>query len=126
MRAVLPLCWVCVLQESAHCAGVCSAVGAHGWNISRWFGFFSSVAASTAPGSGASFGGCGAWCVWNAGGRWRGIEAFGTLLGPEITGSLFWCSGPFAVRGAGVGACCFWFPARTAPVVPVKGVPGRV
>jgi hypothetical protein len=58
VRAVLPLCWVCVLQESAHCAGVCSAVGAHGWNISRWFGFFSSVAASTAPGSGASFGGC--------------------------------------------------------------------
>ncbi len=27
--------WGCV-QELAYCAGVCSAVGAHGWNINEW------------------------------------------------------------------------------------------
>ena len=52
----------------------------------------------------------------------EGIEAFGTLLGPEITGPFFPWPGR-CDRGAGGWACCFRFPALTAPC-PREGVCG--
>lgn len=83
-----------VCGSKAHCAGVRSAVGAHGWNINESvFGmaFRSCPGASTAP--------VPLWCgCWErAGVWWRGV-VFGALLGPEATGP------GFVVFG-----CGFWY-----------------
>ena len=82
-----------VVVSVAHCAGVCSAVGAHGWNINE-----SNVClawpdrlcpgVSTAVRAPLGVWWCqeraGAWCVW---------VVFGALLGPEATGPF--CSNAF-------------------------------
>ena len=67
-----------------------------------------------------------AGCVWNAGRPVEGIEAFGTLLGPEITGPCFPWSGALCA-GRGGGVCCFWVSrACRHPVFPLVGVRVRV
>jgi hypothetical protein len=71
----------------AHCAGVCSAVGAHGWNINKSNLFLAWLT------------GCVLvlvlWCCVPVMGVWWCVErfgvrvvwvVFGALLGPEATG----------------------------------------
>ncbi len=57
------------------------------------------------------------------------MEAFGTLLGPEITGPCFsWLSvvspGGVLWAGAGGGVCCFWFSRACRVVVSLGGAGG--
>ncbi len=90
---------VVVVVSVAHCAGVCSAVGAHGWNIneSNLFGMaFTGCVLVPVRQPVSLLGGCGV--VWNASGRGLCGVVFGALLGPEATGpfcsnaeSIFWC-----------------------------------
>ena len=75
-----------VVVSVAHCAGVCSAVGAHGWNIneSNLFGMACSGCVLVLVRHPVSlFGGCGVCGTWL--GRGWGV-VFGALLGPEATG----------------------------------------
>jgi hypothetical protein len=113
--------WWGVVVSVAHCAGVCSAVGAHGWNIneSNLFGMAFTVV------SWCQYGGHGLcalfWGVWgvvvgNALGRGVCGVVFGALLGPEATG-------PFCSNAGGHFWCffcsCFRFRYRMVCVVVV-------
>ena len=82
-----------VVVSVAHCAGVCSAVGAHGWNINESFFGMACVVVSWCQ-YGDSFWGA----VGNVSGAWSVWVVFGALLGPEATGPFcsnagghFWC-----------------------------------
>ena len=101
------------LFSVAHCAGVCSAVGAHGWNIneSMFFGM-ACVVVSWCQYGGRLFAllvGVGGGC-WERSGAWSVWVVFGALLGPEATGPFaamqgtqFWCffvCSCFRFRGA--------------------------
>lgn len=99
-----------VVVSVAHCAGVCSAVGAHGWNINESNLF------------GMAFTGCvlvpvRQFCVLFGGvvllgklpGRGVCGVVFGALLGPEATG-------PFCSNAEGIFWCffcsCFRYPGH--------------
>ncbi len=75
MAAVVPV------RSKAHCAGVCSAVGAHGWNINEsnwfWHGCLVGVLVRVRQ----SFGVAG-----KVSGVPGVVVVFGALLGPEATG----------------------------------------
>ena len=88
-----------VVVSVAHCAGVCSAVGAHGWNINEsffWHGFRGCVLVLVRRFVLLLC--VGVWVVGNVSGvRLVGV-VFGALLGPEATGPFcsnagghFWC-----------------------------------
>ena len=78
---------VVVVVSVAHCAGVCSAVGAHGWNIneSNFFGMaLTGCVLVLVRRSVSLLWGCGLCGTW-LGRGWCGV-VFGALLGPEATG----------------------------------------
>ncbi len=96
-----------VVVSVAHCAGVCSAVGAHGWNINESNLF------------GMAFTGCvlvpvrqhvlllGVGVVGNAAGVHGVGVVFGALLGPEATG-------PFCSNAGGTSGVSFVPASGTA------------
>ena len=97
-----------VVVSVAHCAGVCSAVGAHGWNINEsnlfWHGLHRLCPGASTAAS-CPFGGV----VLSGKLPGRGLcgVVFGALLGPEATG-------PFCSNAEGIVWCffcsCFRFP----------------
>ncbi len=88
-----------VVVSVAHCAGVCSAVGAHGWNINEsffWHGFRGCVLVLVRRFVLLLC--VGVWVVGNVSGVLLVGVVFGALLGPEATGPFcsnagghFWC-----------------------------------
>ena len=90
-----------VVVSVAHCAGVCSAVGAHGWNINEsffWHGFRGCVLVLVRRFVLLLC--VGVWVVGNVSGvRLVGV-VFGALLGPEATG-------PFAAMQGGTSGVSF-------------------
>lgn len=62
---------VVVVVSVAHCAGVCSAVGAHGWNIneSNFFGMALTGCVLVLVRRPVSLF-VGVWVVWNVAGAW--------------------------------------------------------
>ena len=105
---------VVVVVSVAHCAGVCSAVGAHGWNISKssfWHGLLVVVSWREYGSSFSHF------CVGGVVGKAvRGVRCrvvFGALLGPEATGPFCsnagnpWCFLLF-LRPARPRVCVGW------------------
>ena len=65
-----------------------------------------------------------AGCVWNAGRPVEGIEAFGTLLGPEITGPCFPWSGALCAGAWGWGVLFLGFPRMPSSGVSLGWGPG--
>lgn len=110
---------VVVVVSVAHCAGVCSAVGAHGWNINESNLF------------GMAFTGCvlvpvrqhvlllGVGVVGNAAGVHGVGVVFGALLGPEATG-------PFCSNAGGHFWCFFCSCFRYCLLFPLWGGGGLV
>lgn len=95
----------------AHCAGVCSAVGAHGWNINEsffWHGLCGGVLVLVRR----SFG-----VVGNVSGVLVVGVVFGALLGPEATG-------PFCSNALETGVS--FVPASGTAVFPCWGCGGLV
>ena len=83
-----------VVVSVAHCAGVCSAVGAHGWNINEsffWHGFRGCVLVLVRRFVLLLC--VGVWVVGNVSGVLLVGVVFGALLGPEATGPF--CSNAF-------------------------------
>ena len=93
-----------VVVSVAHCAGVCSAVGAHGWNINEsnvCLAWPDRLCPGVSTAVRAPFG--GVWC-WERAGAWFVWVVFGALLGPEATG-------PFCSNAGGHSSGVSFVPA---------------
>ena len=94
-----------VVVSVAHCAGVCSAVGAHGWNINEsffWHGFRGCVLVLVRRFVLLLC--VGVWVVGNVSGVLLVGVVFGALLGPEATG-------PFCSNALGASSGVSFVPA---------------